>query len=639
VIGRLRISRLLVLLLVTGATGLVAPSAGAEPLPGGSEWQLEQPPPPAPGFGVEESVGVPVGLGTIGAVEFSSPNRGALITAGNGSTVKPGVWVYNGEAWHALTAQTPEEGICGAVNGRIAWAGPDEFWTVSNGRPGQAPGPQNTLPPLEDNTLCHFAVNGVGQFEIVKSYASLAFESTSYQAMNAAGCINPSDCWFGGEVLPKPAVGSFQLHWNGSSVSEEPYLPEGHVIADMQAFEGKIFESLRLSEKDLKIKHTLEVPALHTLGAEGAGEPVPGMAECLYGPDENLFALDALHLSADEDSLWAAAGIKPEPPSSKAAVGVTIVRYGPTELAPTIGQCEEEAVPSWRQVIGPDTTPTGSEVFPEEVVSSIAAEPGTEDAWVGIETEAEAKEAESLDPSPIAPAQLALVSAAGEVLDRLELPVAKGAVTHIACPAAHDCWVATSAGWLFHLATGTEREHLQPDGDPAFSGTYVVTHRPPDEGVPPQTPTTLPVDDSGLNESRAGLEGVRLEPVAEEPFARVALPLLSNERTRVRHRTELELSFHLAVKARVRLIAKRHNKVVASTPTRTLQAGNRSLILHLSLKRWPTKLDLETHALGPLPTASTRENSSATNTVTYSLAFPHACALLGAGLLGFGLQR
>jgi hypothetical protein len=638
VIGRHRISRLLVLLLVAGAAALLAPSAGADALPGGSEWRLEQPAPPAPGSGVEENVGVPVGLGTIGAVEFWSPNRGALITAGNGSTVKPGVWVYNGEAWYPLTAQTPEEGICGAADGRIAWAGPDQFWTVSNGRPGQAPGPQNTLPPLEDNTLCHFAVNAAEQFEIVKSYASLAFESTSYQAMNAAACINASDCWFGGEVLPKPEVGSFQLHWNGSSVSEEPYLPEGHVVADMRAFEGKIFESLRLSEKDLKIKHTLEVPALHTLGATGAGEPVSGMAECLYGPSENLFALDSLHLSADESSLWAAAGIKPEPPASKEEVGVTIVRYGPTQLAPTIGVCEEEAVPSWRQVIGPDTSPKGSEVFPEEVASAIAAEPGTEDAWVGIESEAEAKEAESLDPSPIAPAQLALVSATGEVLDRLELPVAKGAVTHIACPAAHDCWVATSAGWLFHLATDAERESPQPDGDSAFSGKYVVTSRPPDEGVPPQIPTTLPVDDSGLNESRSGLEGVRVEPVAEEPFARVALPLLSNERTRLRHRTELELSFHLAVEARVRLIAKRHNKVVASTSTRTLQAGNRSLILRLSLKRWPTKLDLQTHALGPLPTASTRENSSATNTVSYPLAFPHARALLGAGLLGFGPQ-
>jgi hypothetical protein len=104
----------------------------------------------------------------------------------------------------------------------------------------------------------------------------------------------------------------------------------------------------------------------------------------------------------------------------------------------------------------------------------------------------------------------------------------------------------------------------------------------------------------------------------------------------LRRGTELEFSFHLAVKARVRLIAKRRKSVVASTPTRTLQAGTRSLLLQLNVKRWPTKLDLQTHALGPLPTASTRENNSSTNTVSYGLAFPHARAPIGAGVLGFG---
>ena len=230
-------------------------------------------------------------------------------------------------------------------------------------------------------------MNGAGGLKSSSSYASLAFESDFYQAMNAAACIDTTDCWFGGEPLPKPAVGSFQLHWNGSSVNEEPYLPEGHVVGAMQAFEGKVFESLRLSEKDLKIRHTLEVPALHALGVGGAGEPVSGLAECLYGHNEDLFALDYLRLSADENALWGAAGSKPEPPpTSKGTVGagVTILRYGSTQLAPTIGQCEEEAMPSWRQVIGPETTPSGSEVFPEEVVSSIAAEPQTEDAWIGL---------------------------------------------------------------------------------------------------------------------------------------------------------------------------------------------------------------------------------------------------------------
>ena len=83
--------------------------------------------------------------------------------------------------------------------------------------------------------------------------------------------------------------------------------------------------------------------------------------------------------------------------------------------------------------------------------------------------------------------------------------------------------------------------------------------------------------------------------------------------TRLVHGTTLELRFHLAVKARVRLLAKRKRKVVASTPTRTLAAGNRKLLLALDRRRWPTKLDLKTHALAPLPLVSTR--SPGTNTV------------------------
>jgi hypothetical protein len=634
----------LVMLVACLAGGALAAPAGAAGLPGGAEWRLEQPSPPAPGPEVEEGqgLGVPVGLGRIGDVEFWAPNRGALITAGNGSTVKPGVWLYNGDGWHPLTAQSPEEGICGASDGRVAWAGPDEFWTVSNGRPGQAPESKGNLPPLEDNSLCHFSAAGphgeaLERFEVVKSYATLGFETTSYQPMHAAACVGASDCWFGGSPLPAPYVESFQLHWNGSTMAAEPYKEEAHFIEGMQAFEGAIYESLRLSETDLATKHSLEIPALHVLREEGTGEPVAHLAKDLYGPKENLFAFDYLRLSADEDALWAGAGSEPEPPASSEPAGVTVLRYSRLQYSPEAGEYVETATPSWKQVIGPKTTPTGGDLFPEEVVSSIAAEPGSNDVWLALEPQTEA----AGEPDPIAHATLALVSGEGQVLDELQLPDAKGVVTHITCPAAHDCWAASAGGWLYHLATAAERaaeaELLETGIEPALRPDYVVTYRPPDEGVPLQTSTALPVDDSGLTESRSGLEGVRVEPVAEEQFARVALPLLSHERTRLRHGTELELSFHLAVKARVRLLAERKHKVVASTPTRTLQAGNRALLLQLNAKRWPTKLNLRTHALAPLPTASTRENNAATNTVSYSLSFPDTRALVGASLLGSGL--
>ena len=40
---------------------------------------------------------------------------------GQRDTVPAGVWLYNGVRWRELST------VCGATDGRIAWAGPDEF--------------------------------------------------------------------------------------------------------------------------------------------------------------------------------------------------------------------------------------------------------------------------------------------------------------------------------------------------------------------------------------------------------------------------------------------------------------------------------------------------------------------------------
>ncbi len=110
------------------------------------------------------------------------------------------------------------------------------------------------------------------------------------------------------------------------------------------------------------------------------------------------------------------------------------------------------------------------------------------------------------------------------------------------------------------------------------------------------------------------------------------MPLLSHLRSRVLGGSTLQLSFHLAVKARLRLLAKRKRTVVAKTPTRTLNAGNRRLLLRLDRRRWPTKLDLQTHALAPLPTVSTR--GAAVGTVsTGFFELPHTPLLSGPGAL------
>jgi hypothetical protein len=568
------------------AAGALSPRAHAEGLPddGGASWRLEQPRPPQPPPGVPPAT-TPVGLGKIGDIKFWAPNRGLLITAGNGSTIAAGVWAYNGHEWHELSTQ------CGGTDGRIAWAGQDEFWTISDGRPGQAPDPFGNPAPLEDNTLCHFAGG-----RIVASYASLAFNANSYQPMHAAGCISSSDCWFAGSPLPPGQVGAFHLHWNGASVVAEPYTPEGHTVESMAPFEGQLYESVRLSHGDLVNEASPGPPVLHAINPNGVQptfEPILGLP--LYAHEEFAEALDFLNLSAGDGAVWAAAGPQPELPAGSAPAQVTVLR---------------NSGGTWRQLLGPQTVPTGASRFPGDVVDAISAEPGTEGAWIALDSQEDAAQ-----PSPTAPATVARLSADGTVSDQQQLPGAgegigpKGAGSKISCAAPHDCWLASTQGWLFHLTNG---EELPLDTDPAFAG--LITERPLDSGIPQVPPDAPPPDTSGLlGEAPASLGALPENPHSAEQ-ERVAVALLSSIHTKIVHGSTLELRFHLSARASVRLLARRKRTLVASTPTRALAAGNRKLLLRLNPHRWPTKLELKTHALAPLPTVSAA--AGATETVS-----------------------
>ncbi len=616
------------LLLVLGllaAAAFVAPGAGAATLAndGGAEWQVEQPLPAAPP-GTETSEG-PVSLGHIGDIEFYEPNRGALITSGNGGSVKAGVWFYDGARWIELAEQ------CGATDGRIAWVGPDEFWTVSDGRPGQAVASSSERPPLADNTLCHFAPGPSGTLEIVGSYGSVPFLGTSYQAMHAAGCLSSTDCWFGGDPLPEPQIGAFMLNWNGAALAPQPYLPEGRPVWDMVSYEGRLYESMRLGAGDHVVVKEQHPPALRSIRAGVSGEESPFESvqpenHLLYSENEFATALDYLRLSTADGSLWAAAGAQvPGPPNGTSRpAGVTILRKpsGGAEFQSVIGPKPEE---------DEELPPPGQIAFPEDVLNSIGAEPGTSSAWVALE-----KEEHVLAPNPLDRASLARVSASGEITDRAELPLPQdphgplGDAQRVVCPAEHDCWATTADGWLLHLATEGERREPDVLSDPVYARIEAgepIAFRPPDAGVPQETPDEVPENNSGESVFTRSEELVK-PPRAE--LARVPVPLVTHLRTRLLHRTELVLSFHLAVKAKVRLKALRRGKVVAQTAMRTLGAGNRQLALRLNPDRWPQHLKLQTHALAPLPT----QTSASPNVGAITTSFVAPARLLSTGLDG-----
>ena len=600
--------RVLAALALAAALSLIchAERAGAEAV----AWRLEQPAPP--------EGGTPVPLGHVGDLEFQAPNLGLLITAGDGSTIKPGVWAYTGSGWHELSI------VCGASDGRIAWAGPDEFWTISDGRPGQALGPQGQLPDLKDDTLCRFA-NG----SVVESFATLAFQPSSYEEMHAAGCIEPSDCWFGGENLPASSPpGAFHLHWNGHAMTAEPD-DEEHTVRDMRPFDGHLYESVQLLGGEREPEEELGNPsAIHRI------EPEAGLAanggspfKSLYNHEEENEGLrlpgkgtgfEFLRLGGDAEAVWAAAG--PE----ESEEPVTVLRKGASgEWQQLIGAKANKEAEENGETRG-DPLPPAADPTADEV-AAIAAEPGSGGAWIALDTQSDLTH-----PSPTSRALLAHISPDGTISEEQPVPregSPHGAAARLVCPAANDCWMVTTQGWIYHLAPEGERE-LPEDTDPAFS--HLITFRPPDESTPQVPPVSLPIDDSGLLGELTAPPATLTERVSE-PEERVGLPLLSHLRSRLVHGTTLELSFHLAVRARVRLLAKRHKSVVASTPKETLAAGNRKLLLRLNAKRWPTKLDLETHALGPLPTQSV--HGAGANSVETSLAFPNRLGPLTTGIL------
>jgi hypothetical protein len=198
-----------------------------------------------------------------------------------------------------------------------------------------------------------------------------------------------------------------------------------------------------------------------------------------------------------------------------------------------------------------------------------------------------------------------------------------GNTQRIVCPRVHDCWATTAGGWLLHLASAEERgqpeagdaEHPSPVTDPVFAAIEEgrpITTRPHDQGVPQEPLDELPENNSGEGSFTRVEEVIKAPP--PEP-AKTTLPLLTHLRTKVIHGTTLVLSFHLAVKAKLRLLALRRKKVIGQTAMKTFRAGNGSLQLKLDPKRWPEHLKLQTHALAPLPTVTTANpNVSAVST-------------------------
>jgi len=538
--------------LVALLVALLTTSARA----GAAEWRSEQP--------VGEG-GFQTRLGEVGDVECwnGEANRCMLITAGNGG-VAPGLFAFDGSGWYRYST------VCGGHEGSIAWAGPDEFWTISDQQRGQEVEGAAFL--RFAISLCHFKDG-----QVVASYGEPLGVQGSYLHMNAAACAGPANCWFAGNRLPGSVnQGAFHLHWDGSALRPVPSLSEpqseafdpGRAIAGLAVHQGSFYEGVQVAEGDVAVAGEATEPSfVHAIDAGAATpfEPLFPAAPVAYGEGAEASELGGFHLTDDGQHLWAVAG------AGGPAAQVTVLRLG-AEGFTQLPLAESESLQAGYQV------------------SDAAAEPGGDDVWIGFKRSADTNNSST-------PARLTRIHGDGSVDAEVTLPAAgegpepSGPAGPLTCPAAEQCWMATRFGWLFHLGPDPEPNH-----DPAMHGA-VITVRPRDNSLPVVPPISLPEDDSGT-EAKAGVaEEEELPPEFEELPPRRRPALLSKVEQRLLHGTILELTFTLRTKAHVQLFAKRAGHIVAKTKRYTMAKGHRSLRLRLDPKRWPTKLDLQAHPI------------------------------------------
>jgi hypothetical protein len=533
--------------------------AGTGSAQAAGSWQLDQPAPPA-------GAAFKVPLGTPDDMEFYAPNEGLLSVQGN-AVVAPGLFFWNGRDWHQLST------VCGGSGeaSRIAWAGPDEFWTItepSEPRSGAGLG------------LCHFK-DGV----VVGSY-STAFQSPDpFRPMDAAACNGPNDCWFAGVGSEDPSgqrIGAFHLHWDGSNLTSS-YQPQGRGVSSLAFFDGAFYESTFAGTQpgDTADPVTLGSPEpggpnlIHELvggtflDTSFLPYPYPGV------PAEGTELLSA---KSDGSELWFSGGGAASGPAAAEASG------GVVPSPPVLVHLVE---PFYEQV------PIETSLFGEEDrFVDVAPVPGLDAAWVADQPYADRG-------SSTAKAKVALIEAGGgATVDTLPTSgPGRGSAQLIAATGSEEAWLATSAGWLFHYTNGTV---LPEDTDPNWTGTITVR---PNESVAQFVSDTPPPDDSQL----FAPPPVAVEqPVNVEAPTPEIIPALLKDIKVNRHELTVTVSFDLTRLADVQLVAKLHGKAIARTAKERLKAGKHVLELSFSAKRWPTGLSFKTNELTkPKPVPAT----------------------------------
>jgi len=560
----------------------MAADAGAQGV-----WTLGDHPAPPPGAQFKVPLGAPADL------QFFAPNRGLLAVEGNAAIAR-GLFVYDGAGWRQLST------VCGgaANTTRIAWAGPTEFWTITD----------PSLPRSGGGlALCRF-LNG----EVVGSFSTPEQAGDPYRRMNAAACSGPNDCLFAGIASSDPTGqrrGTFHLQWDGA-VLRSSYEPQDRAASDLEAFGGRVYGARHvgrvpegrgveppLPEVPEDRPHLLSVFAGGVFVREpftAADLPEPDLR---YGDSPPLDATDLLALDGDETDLWAvgggtASGACPSPPPAGTPCQEDAIGLGGVFDRQPIAALLEG--PAFREL-------TLSQSFaPGERFVDVAAVPGSGDIWVAVQR--------YLDRRNLAArAKLARIGSDGVVKEVVTLPESgsgRGAAAKIEFTGRNEGWMVTTAGWIFHFTDGTA---LARDTDPAFVGP--IDFRP-NEAAAQFIPDAPPIDDSRIFEPPPP-EPPAPPPAPAEATVKKLKPLLRSIKTRRKGRRMLIISFRVARTARIGVTGRRGGKVVARTKQRQFKPGPNAIRLKVDPKRYPTRLSFQIKERAGVGSAPAGDDSGA----------------------------
>lgn len=540
--------------------GAVASSASAA-----SSWSA-YPLPRTSAF--EQPLGQPTSL------SCWSANACVLLTIDN-SYFTNGVFAFTGDTTTATSGWKQYATVCGQADerdgvGRVAWAGPNEFWTLTT------PSSPYSSGGYAGRGLCRFSGGQVvGSYSTVRSQVDTS--SDPYRRMEAAACRSSNDCWFGGIAAARPdgtSPGTFNLHWDGSNL-KSVYAPAKRGASDIEAFNGGFAESI-FAGPDSKRESDptlIDVPEYSPIQLIAPGaNTAAGFSDGDLEPDApgfvpeatEVLALDAGLPSAPGPTLWAVGGGAASGPQKDQEIDGGMADDSPADTGPFVAYREAGASNSWHQINSPANPDSINTRFVD-----VAAIPGTDEAIAAIAP------GNSPQPSP-APSEIAkLDAAAGTVA--IETIGDYGSVLRVECVNADQCWAATAEGWL--LRYGDPASPVAANGDPAFSGQ--VLSRPNE--VVEQSLADSSIDDSLLFAPAPVTD-------AEESSPPKRLKAAVRKVTTKLRGTRLIFSFKTIRKVRVTILAKRRGRVVAQSRSGLLRPGRQKMVLHLNPKRWPTKI-------------------------------------------------